>query len=316
MDEVGSAQTGASSHVAQGDQFSILHEPAQIDEEEGKRAGGHAQESGGQVLAGAAPPVSEDHGGERQDQDPGGELLEGGETRQSAEREGVARPGRVRGFAAQPDGDHRQAEQEGEGHRTTVEPREEQQRAVGQQQEEEEGDLSASEDRPGAGGEDRKTCGHEENAEPAPVREIETAPGKAEEEAVEMTLDRRAVGGGEDADAMEVETESGGRRSDPGESADGLMELVVLGTLSRQTDAGEEGESDRRGQAEGDGPSPRRHYRVRVGVALAVRPVSVGAGSRARSRASVPPRALLRPARARAARTRCWRRRPSPASRC
>jgi hypothetical protein len=73
-----------------------------------------------------------------------------------------------------------------------------------------------------------------------------------------MSLDRRAVRGGEDADAMEVETEvRGGRRSDPGEGADRLMELVVLRTLRRDPDAGEKGESDRRGQAEGDGPEPR-----------------------------------------------------------
>ena len=57
---------------------------------------------------------------------------------------------------------------------------------------------------------------------------------------------------------MEVETEvGGGRRSDPGECADGLMELVVLRTLRREPDADEKSESDRRGQAEGDGPEPR-----------------------------------------------------------
>jgi hypothetical protein len=260
VDEFGSTQTRASSQVAQGDQLSFFRQPTQVDEEERERPRGQAQEGGGQMSATPAPPVPQDHGGERQDQDAGGELLEGGDAGQRAERERVARPGRVRRLAVQPHGDHRQAEQEGEGHRPRVEPAEEEESAVSQQQQEKEGDLSQSQDRVGAGGEERKTRGHEEDAEPAPVREKETAPRKAEEEAVEMGLDRRAIGGGEDADAMEVETEGGGRRrSDPGEGADGLMELVVLRTLSRESDAGEEGESDRRGQAEGDGPAPRPH---------------------------------------------------------
>jgi hypothetical protein len=267
-DEVGSPQTGASSQVAQGDQLPFFRQPAQVDEEERERPGGQAQEGCGEVPARPAPPVPQNHGGERQDEEEGAQLLEGGQAGQDAERKGVARLGRVRGLAVQPEGDRRKAEQEGEGHRPPVEPAEEEERAVGQQQDEEEGDLSPSQNRVRASGEERKTRGDEEDAEPAPIRESETAPRKAEEEAVEMGLDRRAVGGREDADAVEVETEGGeGWRSDPGEGAGGLMELVVLRTLSDETDAGEEGESDRRGQADSDGPAPRPLHWVRVGVA-------------------------------------------------
>ena len=268
VNEVRSTQTGTPSQVAQGDQLSFFHQPYQVDEGERKRPGGQAQEGGDQMPARLPPLVPQNQSGERQDQDGGAQLLEGGEPDQRAEREGVARPGRIRGLAVQPEGDHRQAEQESESHRPPVETAEEKERAVRQQQGEEEGDLSPSQDRVGAGGEERKTRGHEEDAEPAPVREKETAPRKAEEEAVEMGLDRRAIGGGEDADAMEVETEGGERRlSDPGEGADGLMEFVVLRTLSRETDAGEDGESDCRGQAEGDGTAPRPRHWIRVGVA-------------------------------------------------
>ena len=60
---------------------------------------------------------------------------------------------------------------------------------------------------------------------------------------------------------MEVETEGGERwLPDPREGTGGLMELVVLRTLSRQTDAGEEGKNNPRCQAEGDDPAPRPRH--------------------------------------------------------
>ena len=77
---------------------------------------------------------------------------------------------------------------------------------------------------------------------------------------------------------MEVETEGGERwLPDPGEGTGGLMELVVLRALSRETDAGEEGKNNRRGQAEGDCPGFRSRHRVR----------GVGSGGR-----RVPPRCV------------------------
>ena len=200
---------------SQGDRLAADGERSEVNGRERQGPGREACHDGQEVAALPPAGAPEDHRRQRRNEHERAQLLERGKAHQRAEAHGAPDRRPFPGLAADPEAEQREPDGQRQGHRSPVEAAGQQHRSVRQEQGEEDRHRPRRQGRPGESAEEDDPGGDEEDPEQTPAREREPRPREPQPRAVEVRLDRPAVGHVEDADAMERPAEDRRRRRPP-----------------------------------------------------------------------------------------------------